>query len=108
MTISHYTNLSAAEVEKLSRLVIDLKLLTAGEFPTDEELGQAPFIDQWSLIMRPVPCLFGFVHGHPRLGTGPAVTTQVMFLDPERQWVRTQSQFYVLGDRSRDSETPDC
>lgn len=107
MTIGHFTNPSAAEIEKFSQLALDLKKLMVGEYPFDTELVQTPFIDQWSIIMRPVPCLFGVVQGHPRLGNGPAVTSQLMFLDPDRQWARTHSRLYVLGDRSEDSETQD-
>lgn len=55
-------------------------------------------IDSWAVARRTVPCLVGRPTGHPRLDDGsPIFTSELYFLDQERNVARTFSRWYRLG-----------
>ena len=95
----------AEDVERLERVVADLRRIIHGEAPTRGELRAAPLVDRWSLATLPVSCLTGELHDHPILA-GPRVSSSEVFAwAPELGWARTLSRFYRLGER-RGSEDP--
>jgi hypothetical protein len=94
-------------IRELNLLTNDLRTLSAGGEPSAEELRACPLLDQWTYGFLPAACLVGAVYGHPTLGTRPTVhTSEVVFIDPSRRWVRTSSRFYRLGDQQRGDPIP--
>ncbi|MDU0342064.1 DUF6634 family protein [Bosea rubneri] len=87
------------EIERLTRLVADLKLFCATKAPASAELATAPMLDRWLVTSRPAYCLVGEVSGHPLLaGSGRrVVTSDLVVIDGERGWARTRSRWYRLG-----------
>ncbi|MFC4171633.1 hypothetical protein ACFOYU_06130 [Microvirga sp. GCM10011540] len=89
-----------AEIDRLETLLGDMKRLRDGGCPSVEELAAAPSIDQWSINVRPAPCLVGLVQGHPRTELPtlrPVATSDLWILDPARSYARTLSRIYALG-----------
>jgi hypothetical protein len=85
------------EVERLEKLVADLKRFAAGELPSAEELAEAPLLDLYARSQRPMLCLVGFCTDHPRL-RGPIVaTTDIWVMAEDLGWCRTLGRFYRLG-----------
>lgn len=74
--------------------------IRTGKLPTQAELEQAPQISQWAWTDAEagVPRLFGWVEGHPELGTGWCTTSVVLAMDMERSWARTVSRLYRLAE----------
>lgn len=61
-------------------------------------------IDRWAIARRTVPCLVGRPTGHPRLDDGsPIFTSELYFLDRERNVARTFSRWYRLGGEAAPS-----
>lgn len=86
------------ELKKLTR---DLRHLSEGKPPSEEELRRAPLLDQWSFGFLPAPCLVGAIYGHPALRARAKVhTSELVIIDPNRQWARTWSRLYRLGNQS--------
>lgn len=87
------------EIERLTRLVADLKTFCATKAPASSELTMAPMLDRWLVTSRPAYCLAGEVSGHPLLaGAGRrVVTSDLVLIDAERGWARTRSRWYRLG-----------
>lgn len=85
------------EIQRLERLLKDLKAIQAGSGPSADELAEAPVFDQYVILRRPVPCLAGEVLGHPRLPGGPTISSDLWVIDPEAGWARTLSRYYTLG-----------
>lgn len=85
------------EVKKTEELLADLKRFTQKQFPTQEELEEAPLIDEYVIVPRSAHALSGLVHEHPRLGTTSIMTTQLWVIAPSLGWARTWSRFYRLG-----------
>ena len=87
------------EIERLLRLVSDLKAFCVAKEPTDTQLAEAPVIERWRVTSRPAYCLIGEVTGHPLMtGAGRRiVTSDVVLIDGERGWARTKSRWYRLG-----------
>ena len=84
-------------VVRVEQLAADLELIARGELPSDQDLSSAPFIDAWTVALRPMPCLVGMCGDHPRLN-GPLVTTTDLWVfAPYLGWARTFSRFYRLG-----------
>lgn len=69
--------------------------------PTPGELAAAPLLERWSLARVDGDvglALVGSVTGHPRLGDRPGiVTSELVAMDPDHNWVRTRSRIYRLG-----------
>ena len=87
---------SASTIANLRALADDLERMTM--FQPNGELEDAPTLNGWSPVLRPVGALSGFVQEHPLLGTRHVVTSEVFAMDTERGWARTLSRFYRLGD----------
>lgn len=85
-------------IEGLRSLADDLVSLLEGNGPTDAMFSMAPRLDRYRIIPQSVRCMTGIVEGHPDLRDGPIVTSQIFAIDPNRQWMRTMSRFYRLGD----------
>jgi hypothetical protein len=85
----------------LTRLTNDLRELGAGNMPSRSDLNACPLLDQWSLGFIKVPCIVGDLRQHPTLGNLSHIhTSELVFLDPRKRWVRTRSKFYRLGKPS--------
>lgn len=87
------------EIERLTRLVADLKMFCSTKAPASSELAVAPMLDRWLVTSRPAYCLVGEASGHPLLaGSGRrVVTSDLVLIDGERGWARTRSRWYRLG-----------
>jgi len=83
-------------ISALEALVRDLRRLRAGLSPTDDDLRDAPQLDQWRLTRKELPALMGIADRHPVLGWGPRYlrTSQLYALGPK--WARTHSRYYIL------------
>lgn len=87
----------SGDVARLASLLDDFQRLELGEFPHPAELERAPFIDEYVPVVRPVPCLVGRVTGHPLVGPGPVMTSDLWMVAEELGWARTLSRLYRLG-----------
>jgi len=87
------------EIERLLRLVNDLKAIRDSSGPAPSDLEDAPILGNWERGARPAACLFGSVCHHPTLtGMGrPIGTSDVWVLAPDQGWARTLSRWYRLG-----------
>lgn len=85
---------------RLENLAADIRRMADGNAPLPSDLLNAPVLDRWQILRRPVSYLVGISTGHPRLPDGPIFTSDISMMDPEFAWVRTMSRFYVLGDRA--------
>ncbi|MET0436247.1 MAG: DUF6634 family protein [Devosia sp.] len=74
--------------------------IRTGKLPTKAEIEQAPQISKWAWTANDAGFarLFGWVEGHPRLGTGWCTTSVVLAMDTERRWARTVSRLYRLAE----------
>jgi hypothetical protein len=105
-TTSHNLGSLIRELEKLTG---DLRNLSAGKAPSEHELQDSPLLDQWSFGFLPAACLVGAVYQHPMLGNRPTInTSELILIDPRRQWARTWSRFYRLGHQQRNETYPDA
>jgi len=87
----------------LDKLRADLRRIQAGNAPSPSVLEGCPLLDQWSFGFLPATCLVGAVYQHPLLGSRPSLyTSEMVFIDPDRRWVRTRSMFYRLGTERHD------
>jgi hypothetical protein len=85
-----------AHLRLLQALLADLERIAAGYRPGAELIG-APFLDSFLVGVRPTPCLWGDVQGHPTCH-GPAVQTSDLWaFAPDLGWARTYSRYYRLG-----------
>lgn len=93
----------AAAVRCLRALADDLEAMTV--FAPRVEFEDAPRLEDWRIVTRPVMALEGTVIGHPLLGDHRhVVTSEVYAFDGGAGWVRTLSRFYALGARANDQE----
>lgn len=101
------------DIERIERLLVDLKAARDGHRAGPTELGGAPLIECWRVAMRDTPCLIGHVTDHPdpdvgRGRLGLSVTSDLWIIDQERGAARTFSRWYRLGDelqRERDDRS---
>ena len=94
------------EIERLEELTAALEVICMPfPIPMDQMLARsqsnAPILDEWQLVVRPVPCLVGLSTGHPRLpGERRSIVTSEIFLISESLgWARSYSRWYRLGQR---------
>jgi len=77
----------------------ELAKLRGGHEPTEQELENAPYINEW--VMGETDGghrrLGGVVTGHPRLPADWCWTSVVLFVLPDLRWTRTVSSYYRLG-----------
>lgn len=85
-----------------------------GEAPSPQELACAPLLQDWRAVilalmrdegpLHPVLVLVGSVAGHPELGDARSIrTSQLIWLDRNRQWARTWNRIYRLGRSAGDA-----
>ena len=84
-------------IARVEQIAIDLEMVARGEFPSEQTLSSAPFMDFWRTALRPVPCLVGVCGDHPRLNGPMITTTDLWMFAPDLGWARTLSRFYRLG-----------
>ena len=85
------------EIAKTEALLADLKRFADKQFPTSQELEEAPLIDNYKIDIVARPVLIGHAYNHPRLGTASIHTTELWAIAPTLGWARTWSRFYRLG-----------
>lgn len=86
------------EIERLQKLLQDLKRASIGQHPSSQTIAKAPVLDNWQVKVRPEPCLVGTVHGHPHIQDGHfSMTSGVWLLAPTIGYARTLSRVYALG-----------
>lgn len=89
------------EAAGLARLAEDFRFVAKENRPNSSSDVDAPVLEDWRLIVRPVPCLAGLSTGHPLLigDRRQIVTSEVHLISEELGWVRTRSRWYRLGRR---------
>ena len=87
----------AGDIALLENLLADFRRVEDNDLPTREEIAGAPFLDDYVIDTREMPCLLGLVTGHPRIGPGPVTTSQIWMFAGELGWARTLSRLYRLG-----------
>jgi hypothetical protein len=87
------------QIDRLHRLVQDLRRLQDGFVPTDADLAGVPLLEAWSWVLdRGHLCAMGIVSQHPFIEDGHrCVTSAVMVVAENDAWVRTVNRFYRLG-----------
>ena len=88
-------------LERLRALVADMEAVREGYAPAGL-VGEPPLLDRWALGWRSAACLTGYSTGHPLLpGTERQIlTSDLQLLSRDRQWARTTSRWYRLGEPS--------
>lgn len=89
------------EIRMLKSLVADLERISQGEYPDERELKNSPAITCWKLSAHRATCLEGVLFEHPRLGpiVPNGITSELWLLDLDRNYARTFSRFYRLGQK---------
>ncbi|GJE51463.1 hypothetical protein GOFOIKOB_4522 [Methylobacterium tardum] len=85
----------------------DADLLQSGWQPDQRTLDGAPTIDAWGAATYPgtsLPCLVGYVSGHPIVPDGPATTSPIIAWGDD--WIRTESRFYRVLEPLRIPAAP--
>jgi hypothetical protein len=106
-------NTSIEEEDTKARLQRAFESYLNGGTPSPPELAQAPLLENWRVTivhikrggdpLRMLPVLVGSVAGHPQLGDSRTIrTSQLIWLDRNRQWARTWNRVYRLGERAGD------
>lgn len=96
-----------------ARLRSAFKSYLNGETPPPSELAQAPALEKWRVAivhiegdadqLRMLAVLVGSVTGHPQHGDTRTIrTSQLVWLDRNRQWARTWNRVYRIGERAGD------
>lgn len=86
------------DLATLEKLVADLAIYARGDGPSAAELARAPMLTDWIAVRDTTNVrLLGQVTGHPRIGPGPGMSSQVYAVDRERRWARTYSRLWRLG-----------
>jgi hypothetical protein len=104
--------MSAEEQNAKLRLQRAFESYLSGEMPPPVEMAQAPLLENWRVLIVHgksdakeimLPVLTGRVTGHPQVGDArPIRTSQLVWLDRDRDWARTWNRIYKLGERARD------
>ncbi|MBV8912170.1 MAG: hypothetical protein JOZ05_03895 [Acetobacteraceae bacterium] len=74
-----------------------MTIIAYGHRPAEDELAGALIINNWSVVLRPLPCLIGGVHGQPSLRGPVSATSGLCMFAPDLGWARTLSRYYRLG-----------
>jgi hypothetical protein len=105
--------MSTEEQDAKLRLQRAFESYLKGETPSPLELERAPLLEDWRVVIAHtqndaapfqfLAVLTGSVTGHPLLGDTRTIrTSQLVWLDPNRQWARTFNRVYRLGKRAGD------
>jgi hypothetical protein len=84
-----------------------------GEAPPPAELARAPRLQSWQAVivrgrsddgrLRLLMVLVGRVTGHPHIADGRRIhTSEVIWLDRNRNWARSWNRLYRLGAPASD------
>ncbi|MTI42511.1 hypothetical protein JM93_03182 [Roseibium hamelinense] len=94
--------LLSSDIEKLQGLLNDLKGLRAGNYPSNDTLAKAPFLNDYLVIKRGIAALSGDVSGHPIIpgNDAPMVSSPLFIVLKDIGAARTLSRWYRLGDRA--------
>ncbi|ABS13426.1 hypothetical protein Oant_0702 [Brucella anthropi ATCC 49188] len=89
------------EIRMLKALVDDLERIFQGDYPDERILTISPAITNWKLSARRATCLEGVLFEHPHLGyiVPNGITSELWLLDLDRNYARTFSLFYRLGQK---------
>ena len=89
------------EIRMLKSLVMDLERILQGDYRDERTLANSPAITSWKLSKRPATCLEGVLFEHPHLGyiVPNGITSELWLLDLDRNYARTFSRFYRLGQK---------
>ncbi|KAB2662651.1 hypothetical protein F9K91_21410 [Brucella tritici] len=89
------------EIRMLKALVDDLQRILEGDYPDEQLLTNSPAITSWKLSARRATCLEGVLFEHPRLRqiVPHGITSELWLLDLDRNYARTFSRFYRLGQK---------
>lgn len=89
------------EIRMLNSLVDDLERIFEDDYPDERILTNSPAITSWKLSARRATCLEGVLFEHPRLGpiVPNGITSELWLLDLDRNYARTFSSFYRLGQK---------
>ena len=84
----------------LARIQTCLREIEAG--PSSADLAHAPVLNSWIVVQSdPIFCSFiGLVSDHPIIAKecAPVTTSPIMAINLEKNWARTMSRWYVLGE----------
>ena len=103
--------MSTGDVDATTLLKRDFQSYLKGKEPSPCELACAPLIENWKTrVVRQIPdlgppgltlVLIGRVTGHPRIADAQMMhTSQLIWLDRNRNWARTLNRVYRLGSTS--------
>ncbi|MBG6143390.1 hypothetical protein IWQ51_001509 [Labrenzia sp. EL_142] len=94
--------LLSADIEKLQRLLDDLNDLRAGNYPSNDTLSKAPFLNDYLVIKRGIAALSGDVTGHPTISgnDAPMLSSPLFVVLKDIGAARTLSRWYRLGERA--------
>jgi hypothetical protein len=84
------------------------ELLRGGYSPSEDDLREAPVIDEWvAIITDGNPSLYGKVYGHPSIPNGHrTLTSSLLAVHVAGGWARTYSRWYQLGEQRKLDATP--
>jgi hypothetical protein len=88
------------EFQRLRSLLSDMEQIGKGVPVADLAGDGAPVLDSWRLAQRTTVCIEGLCSGHPKLPgiNRPILTSDLWLLSGDRQWARTLSRWYSLGE----------
>jgi hypothetical protein len=100
--------MSTDDIDPTAQLKRDFESYLKGEEPSSVELACAPVLENWHATairfgreQGLVLVLVGRVTGHPRVGDARRIrTSQLVWLDRNRNWARTWNRIYRLGERA--------
>ena len=94
--------LLSSDIAKIQGLLDDLKSLRAGNYPSNDTLSKAPFLNDYRVIKREIAALSGDVTGHPIIsGTNePMLSSPLFVVLTDIGAARTLSRWYRLGERA--------
>jgi hypothetical protein len=92
--------------DHLERLAANLRAIHQGLGPSEEDLANAPVIENWAIDYVPIKALFGRVEGsRPGKYLG-FFTTNLWVLAEQRGWVLTLERWCRLGEPDRQGGEP--
>jgi len=106
-------NMSIEEQNAKAQLRREFESYLKGETPSPLELERAPLLQNWCTAvmhfthgedpLHMILVLVGSVVGHPQHADNRTIrTSQLIWLDRNREWARTWNRVYRLGERAGD------
>jgi hypothetical protein len=88
------------QCQRLRSLLSDMERIGKGVPVADLAGDTSPLLESWRLAQRTTACLEGLSSGHPKLPgiNRPILTSDLWLLSGDRQWARTLSRWYSLGE----------